>query len=381
MTEDDFLGSLSDLKGKVAVVTGGAAGIGLECSIYLARKGATVYVASRNEKNSKKAIEEAIDRLANDGIDASKRLIFHHLDLMSIESSWDSAQALKTRIQSSATLKHPARLDIVVANAGSSMLPRCDLSIDGWERTFAINHLGHFSFITSLLPLIQSTTELSSLPSKADTRIVIVSSNAHRDATPLDYSAMRSADPKSTGCLSNFADLWRQYSNAKLANIYFATELDRRLSSNNIEGIYVNCCHPGAAPSTGLGSIPLGVHPPRGYIFGHIIEPLIRSIVKIFFASPLQDVAKTQTILAAGPIVRDQGIKGQYWNIRRKHIFGLGLGKYTGSGKKDVTNLARDEDEARKLWDVSERELRRVIGGDKVDIEGLEVTAYEEMKH
>ena len=95
-------------------------------------------MASRNREKSEKGIEVARQRLqGHTGI-----IKFHHLDLSSIAGSRESAEAFK---------QIETRLDILVCNAGISMLYKDELSKDGYERAFATNHLGHFVFVTSLL--------------------------------------------------------------------------------------------------------------------------------------------------------------------------------------------------------------------------------------
>ncbi len=116
----------------------GGAGIGLETTIYLAEKGCSVYVASRNQEKSEEGIAKAEVRLNGKG----GPIKFHHLDLSTIEGSRKSAEEFKG-IEN--------RLDIIIGNAGISLIAMNELSIDGWEKTFATNHLGHFAFVTTLL--------------------------------------------------------------------------------------------------------------------------------------------------------------------------------------------------------------------------------------
>jgi NAD(P)-dependent dehydrogenase (short-subunit alcohol dehydrogenase family) len=141
----------------------GAKGIGLETTIYLASKGATVYVAARNSESNQTGVAEARKRLKLDNnnnnnnktIEDShedKRIKFHELDLSSMQSAWSSAQEFK---------KIEQRLDILVCNAGVSMTTMQKLSPDGFDTMFTTNHLGHFAFTMGLLGIYPTHPLLS----------------------------------------------------------------------------------------------------------------------------------------------------------------------------------------------------------------------------
>lgn len=117
----------------------GAAGIGFHTTIYLACIGCKVYVASRNRSKGLAGAAEAEKIL--DRVSSSGPILFHPLDLASIKAARRSAQEF---------LKLEDRLDVVVCNAGISMMSLAELSEDGYERTLATNHLGHFAFVTGL---------------------------------------------------------------------------------------------------------------------------------------------------------------------------------------------------------------------------------------
>lgn len=112
--------------------------MGLQTTKYLAQRNCKVYVASRNREKSLKGIAQAEATLR----EPHGSIHFHQLDLASIQGARQSAEEFK---------KLEERLDIVVANAGVSMLNQSELSRDGYERMFATNHLGHFAFLTTIL--------------------------------------------------------------------------------------------------------------------------------------------------------------------------------------------------------------------------------------
>jgi len=127
----------------------GAAGIGLETTLLLARLGATVYVCARNNHSSRSGIiflQSEIKRYRQESYSSTGSVIFHELDLASVRTARRSAQSLRSEIEAKA-----GRLDILVANAGLAFATQDVLSDDGIERCFAVNCVGHFAFINELL--------------------------------------------------------------------------------------------------------------------------------------------------------------------------------------------------------------------------------------
>lgn len=124
--------------------------MGLQTTRYLSQRNCTVYVASRNREESLAGIAQIEATLPK----SRGAIEFHPLDLSTIEDARRSAEEF-TKLED--------RLDIIVANAGVSMLNLSELSPDGYERMFATNHLGHFTFITALLGLNLCTCSLVGL--------------------------------------------------------------------------------------------------------------------------------------------------------------------------------------------------------------------------
>jgi NAD(P)-dependent dehydrogenase (short-subunit alcohol dehydrogenase family) len=125
----------------------GAKGIGLETSVYLALKGATVYIAARDSEGTHAGIEDVRKQLKEKSapeanLDVESRIRYHDLDLGSMQKAWKSAREF-ARIEK--------RLDILVCNAGVSMTTMQELSPDGFDTMFTVNHLGHFAFTAGLL--------------------------------------------------------------------------------------------------------------------------------------------------------------------------------------------------------------------------------------
>lgn len=144
------------MTGKTVLITGGTDGIGKEAAKQLARMGAEVVIVGRNPDKTKKALAEI--QLESGSSQASY--------LMADLASLDQVRGLAAYFRSA-----HKRLDVLVNNAGSAYLSR-QLSEDGYEKTFAVNHLSHFLLTDLLLDLLKAST-----PS----RIVITSSGSHRN--------------------------------------------------------------------------------------------------------------------------------------------------------------------------------------------------------
>jgi NAD(P)-dependent dehydrogenase (short-subunit alcohol dehydrogenase family) len=275
-----------DLSGKIALVTGATAGIGLITAEALAKLGATVVIVSRNEQKCRDVVAQI---QANTG---NTRVEYIAGDL--------SAMA-QVRAVAEEFLRRYDRLHILVNNAGAFINDR-QVSADGFEMTFALNHLNYF-YLTQLL----QDTLIASAPA----RIVNVSSDAHR------------------GGKINFDDLMSEksysgfgvYSMTKLANVLFTNELAQRLEGS---GVTANSLHPGFV-ATNFGKN-------NGGIVG-----LFMPIVQMFALSP-EKGAETSIHLAASPAV--EGVTGKY---------------FTKKMPVQPAKAALDAASQRRLWEVSEK--------------------------
>ncbi len=157
-----------DMTGKVVLITGGNAGIGLETAVGLARKGARVVITSRDTARGDAARAEIVRRTGNESVDVMQ------LDLASFAS---------VRAFAAAFLDRYDRLDVLIDNAGLVLGSR-SVTEDGNETTFQVNHLGHF-LLTALLR--------DRLIASAPSRVVVVSSDAHKNARRgLDFDDLQS---------------------------------------------------------------------------------------------------------------------------------------------------------------------------------------------
>ena len=229
---------MSDLKGKIAIVTGANSGMGMATAQALSDKGATVIMLCRSEERGRRAIA-----LLTEEKDRKLDLMICDLGDFSLIRSF--ARNVKER--------YP-QVDILVNNAGFISLDRQETR-DGIERQFGINHLGHF-LLTTLL--------LDRMP--AGSRIVNVASGAHKVGR-IHFDDIN---------LRHGYNVVKAYSQSKLANVLFTRELAARVKDR---GITVNCCHPGAVATN------MGVDRETG--FGKTITGLL----KPFFLTPAEGAA------------------------------------------------------------------------------------------
>lgn len=280
---------VADMTGKTVVITGANSGIGLETAVALARAGAKTLITVRDRARGEVAVADIRARSGHDVVDA---VVF---DLGSIASTRQGTAEILARCD---------RIDVLVNNAGVVLSSRRETE-DGLEATFAVNHLGHFVLTELLLDRIKQS---------APARIVNVASTAHKGARKgLNFDDLQ----------SSFAYGGMQvYSKSKLANIYFTTELARRLEGT---GVTVNCLHPGTV-ATGYGR--------DGDSSGVLAFGL--KVIKPFILSAEQG-ARTSIYLASSPDVA--GVTGKYF-VKCK--------------PRRPSAAAQNDEAARRLWERSE---------------------------
>jgi len=286
---------IPDQTGRTAVVTGANTGLGYETAAALAAKGAHVVLAVRNLDKGKAAADLIARRTP--GADVT----LQQLDLTSLDSVREASDQLHNALD---------RVDLLVNNAGVMFTPK-GTTKDGFELQFGTNHLGHFALTGRLLDLLTGTP---------DSRIVTVSSIGHR------FGRIRFDDLQSERRYNRFL----AYGQAKLANLLFTYELQRRLAGTDTVAV---AAHPGGSSSE--------------------LDRYLPAPVKIAFAAMSQD---TETgalpTLRAATDVTVAG--GQY----------VGPGGFLemGGNPKVVASNRRSHDPAvqRRLWTVSE-ELTGVV--------------------
>ena len=205
---------MPSLAGRVAVVTGANTGIGFETARVLAQRGASVVLACRSEERAQTALARIAAAVPEGSGGTAETL---PLDLASLTSVRQAADTLLAR--------HP-RIDLLINNAGVMDTPY-STTVDGFERQFGTNHLGHFAFTGLLLPAL--------LP-VAGSRIVTVSSITHRRGS-IDFSDLAYTHGYRPAAA---------YSRSKLANLMFNFALQTRLTASGAAPIAV-AAHPGIA--------------------------------------------------------------------------------------------------------------------------------------
>ena len=280
--------------GRVFFVTGANSGIGYEAARTLAGKGARVLMGCR----SKVRAEEAMANIREEFPKADLRYIA--LDLGDVESIRDAA----------VLVGQEPRLDVLVNNAGIMMPPR-DLTIDGFESQFGVNHLGTFA-LTGLL--------LDRLAKGKEPRVVITSSMAHRNGR-IDFDDINAEESYSR---------WGRYAMSKLANLLHMYELDRRLRASG-SPIMAVACHPGVADTELARNFP-----------GFLVS-LVRPVSSLFMNSAAQGAWPTLAA-AAAPGVES----GSYFGPSRN-------GEWVGPAREvQPRPKAKRIEPAKRLWDVSE---------------------------
>jgi NAD(P)-dependent dehydrogenase (short-subunit alcohol dehydrogenase family) len=279
--------NLNNLEGKTVLITGATSGIGLEAARALARLNPTLVLVSRSEARSAATAERIREESGN------PRVEYLVADL--------SAQAQVRELAAQFQSRYD-RLDVLINNAGGLFATR-QLSVDGIEMTFALDHLSYF-LLTNLL--------LDMLKDSAPSRIVNVASHAHFDA-PLDFDDLQ---------MSRGYIVWKAYDRAKFANILFTYELARRLEGT---GVTVNALHPGIV-RTNIGKS-------ANWFIGAFWNVYTRVTGGL---TPAEG-ARTTIYLAASPDV--EGVSGKYFDEKQQ---------ITPSDPATY-----DEDAARRLWKVS----------------------------
>ena len=275
------------MNGRTCLITGATDGIGKEAAIELAKKGCNLILIGRSKEKGEKVVEQ-IRKVAESHVDID----YFTADLMLMKEV--------SRVADEVSKKYP-KIDVLINNVGAYFAFR-DVTEEGFERTFALNHLGYFLMTKKLLPLVE----------KSDyKRIVNVSSSAHY-GIDFEFDNMN-GEKKYSG--------FDTYKKSKLANVMFTYELAKRIEKT---GITANCLHPGFVATK----------------FGNNNNILWRSVIsfaKLLMAISVKDGAKTTVHLACSDEVADTN------------------GRFFADCKvKQGSSKAKNDEHNKKLWELSE---------------------------
>jgi NAD(P)-dependent dehydrogenase (short-subunit alcohol dehydrogenase family) len=270
------------------MITGASSGIGKAAAAAIAGMGASVVLVCRDRDRGERSVAEI-------------RATTGNTDITLLLADLSSQRDIRRLANEYLATGRP--LHVLLNNAGVMMLRR-EETVDGFERTFALNHLGYF-LLTVLL--------LDRLKASAPARVVSVASDAHHYAGGgLDFDDLNAEKGFSA---------WRAYGRSKGANILFTRELARRLEGT---GVTANCLHPGFVGSNFATN--------NGW-YARLGMWLLRP----FGRSP-EKGAETAIYLCTSPDV--DGVTGKYFFDKQP---------------KWPKTYAQNDETARRLWEVSER--------------------------
>jgi len=279
------------MAGKTCIVTGATNGIGEVTAQALANMGAKVVGVGRNPAKCAATADRIKSATGNQAVE------FLVADLSMQAHVRNLAEVIKRKY---------ARIDVLVNNAGSFFATR-QVTGEGFEMTWALNHLNYFLLTNLLLDVIKVS---------APARIVNVSSGAHTGAREINFA--------DTGFASGYSG-WSAYGHSKLANVLFTFELARRLEGT---GVTANVLHPGFV-ATGFGAN-------NGGMMGVGLKLLQRIVAR----SP-EKGAETSIYLASSPDV--EGVTGKY---------------FTDKHELKASPASYDLEAAKRLWALSEEQTR-----------------------
>jgi len=250
---------MTNMNGKICLVTGATDGIGKVSARVLAELGAKVIIVGRNPEKSAIVLAELRSISGNENIDLLMA------DLAVMQEVRDLAEKVISRYD---------RLDVLLNNAGG-YFTKHKITSDGLEMTFALNHMSYFLLTNKLMELLKYS---------APARIVNVSSDAHY-GVDMEFENLNGEQEYKA---------WKAYQKSKLANVLFTYELLKKVPGN----ITVNCLHPGFVATN------------FGHNNGGFFGPVLKIAQRISAINP-EEGAKTSIFLCSAPEVK--GASGKYF--------------------------------------------------------------------
>ena len=273
-----------NINGKVCLVTGATDGIGKVSARVLAELGAKVIIVGRNPEKSAIVLAELRSISGNENIDLLMA------DLAVMQEVRDLAEQVISRYD---------RIDVLLNNAGG-YFTKHEITSDGLEMTFALNHMSYFLLTNKLMELLKYS---------APARIVNVSSDAHY-GVDMEFENLNGEQEYKA---------WKAYQKSKLANVLFTYELLKKVPGN----ITVNCLHPGFVATN------------FGHNNGGFFGPVLKIAQRISAIDP-EEGAKTSIFLCSAPEVK--GVSGKY---------------FYKCQPKTSSRESRNMDTGKRLWQIS----------------------------
>ena len=307
-TNADEITNGIDLNEKIAIVTGGYSGIGLETTRELVAKGAKVIIPA-------KRTEVAVQNL--EGIVSKENIV--EMDLGNLNSVKKFTEGFKESF---------GKLDLLINNAGIMACPETRVG-NGWESQFAVNHIGHFLLTKELM---------DSMAENDGARFVSLSSSAH-SLTGILWDDIHFR--------KNSYDKWMAYGQSKTASSLIAIEFHKRMVDKGVSGFSV---HPGGI----LTPLQRHLQKEEMVALGWMDEDGSPSeMAKNFFKTTSQGASTTLWCATSSSLNGIGGVFCEDCDIaKRKNEVDDSLQRYFG-----VADWAVDTEEASKLWDVTEKML------------------------
>ena len=272
------------MNGKVCLVTGATDGIGKVSARVLAELGAKVIIVGRNPEKSAIVLAELRSISGNENINLLMA------DLAVMQEVRDLAEQVISRYD---------RIDVLLNNAGG-YFTKHEITSDGLEMTFALNHMSYFLLTNKLMELLKYS---------APARIVNVSSDAHY-GVDMEFENLNGEQEYKA---------WKAYQKSKLANVLFTYELLKKVPAD----ITVNCLHPGFVATN------------FGHNNGGFFGPVLKIAQRISAINP-EEGAETSIFLCSSPKVK--GVSGKY---------------FFKCKPKTSSQESRNKDTGKRLWQIS----------------------------
>ncbi|KAI0424752.1 putative short-chain dehydrogenase [Xylaria sp. FL1042] len=291
---------------KVVLITGATSGIGIETTRAMYATGARIFVLVRDTVKAQPIVTDIINSTKGNG-----KIEIIEMNLDSLDSVRNAAQQF---------LQKSSQLNVLINNAGVMACPRT-ITVDGFERQFAVNYLAHFTLVALLLP-----TMLSSSSPTFHSRVIWVSSSGHRHANC-------ALDPHDVGILDHY-EPWAAYGQSKTAMIWASNYIDRAYGPR---GVHSLALHPGGI-QTNLSQ----------YMSAEQIAAFTRDEEALRQLKSIPQGAATQVWAAAAPVWEGQG--GKYLENLKVAEPASGLPSVIGDG---YGAHAYDPENEEKLWKLS----------------------------